>query len=65
VCRVVAVDVLELERRADLLENDVDDEAGVAREVVKLQHPARSSDGEGAILAARDRGEPRYSARSR
>ena len=36
--RLRAIDELQLERRADLLEDDVDDEAGVARGVVKLQH---------------------------
>jgi len=36
--RLLTVDVAKLERLADLLENDVGDEARVAREVVKLQH---------------------------
>src|SRR5450432_1008129 len=33
-----AVDELQRERRADLLEHEVDDETGIAGEVMKLQH---------------------------
>ena len=41
--RLLAIDVAELERRADLFEDDVDDEAGVARGIVKSQHEGDQS----------------------
>jgi hypothetical protein len=51
--RLGAIDELQLERHADLLENEVDDEAGVAGSVVQLDHGRGVGvTGKGAILAS-------------
>ena len=53
------VDVRELERHPDLLEDDVRDQAGVAGKVVKLQHGIPSAPvGAARILAAGARAHP-------
>jgi hypothetical protein len=43
-----AVDVLQRERHAELLEHDVRDQAGVAGKVVELEHGCGSEDGDSA-----------------